>query len=123
MSLVGIIDTCVKKDSELASASLSVSVVSFERQSSSFRVIRAGILASCASISKQKGRRALEKGSSLRICQIVPPFASLCPVVGMMVRPALLQLFSMSLSTMSHWGSERTVISTVFQIGCLQAER
>ena len=55
MSLVGIVGTYVRKDSELASTSLSASLTSFERRSSSCRVIRAGILASCANMSKRKG--------------------------------------------------------------------
>jgi len=46
---------CIRNDSELASASLSASLVSFERRSSSCMVIRAGILASWASMSKRKG--------------------------------------------------------------------
>jgi len=54
-SSVGIIGTCVKKVSESASASLSASLISFERQSSSYKVIRARILASCANISRRKG--------------------------------------------------------------------
>jgi len=53
--IIGIAGTCVRKDSESESASLSASIVSFERQSSSCRVIRVEILASCANISKQKG--------------------------------------------------------------------
>jgi len=52
---VGINSTCVRKDSESASASLSASLVFLEILSSSCRVIRAGILASCANISKRKG--------------------------------------------------------------------
>ena len=45
----------VRKDSELASASLSASLVSFERRRSSCIVIRAGILASLANMSNRKG--------------------------------------------------------------------
>ena len=45
----------VRNDSELASASLSASLVSFERRRSSCMVIRAGILASWANMSKRKG--------------------------------------------------------------------
>jgi len=52
--LVGIVDTCVRKDYESACASLSASFVSFERWSSLCKVIRFGILASCANLSKQK---------------------------------------------------------------------
>ena len=55
MSLKGIASTCVKKDSESASASLNASLVSFERRSNSCRVRQARILGSCANISKRKG--------------------------------------------------------------------
>jgi len=61
LSLVGIAGTCVGKDSELASASLSASLVSFERRSSSCRVIQVGILASYANMSNWKG--------TLRLCE------------------------------------------------------
>ena len=45
----------VRKDSELASASLSASLVSLERRRSSCIVIRARILANWANMSKLKG--------------------------------------------------------------------
>jgi len=48
----GIEGTYAKNDSKIASASLNTSFVSFERWSSSCRVIRAGILTSYANISK-----------------------------------------------------------------------
>ena len=47
--------TWVRKDSKSASTSQSASRVSFERQSSSCRIIRDGILVSCANMSKRKG--------------------------------------------------------------------
>ena len=47
--------TCVRNDSESASASLSASLVFFKRRSSSCRVIRAEILANYANMSKRKG--------------------------------------------------------------------
>ena len=50
-SLIGTVGTCVRKVSESASASLSAPLVSFERRSSLYRVIRAGIVASCANMS------------------------------------------------------------------------
>jgi len=53
--LSGVSGICIRNDSELASASLSASLVSFERCNSSCMVIRAGILASWANISKRKG--------------------------------------------------------------------
>jgi len=49
-----------QNDSELASASLSAFLISFERRSSLYIVIRAGILASCANISKRKGASSPE---------------------------------------------------------------
>jgi len=55
VSSLGISGMCVINDSELASAPVSASLVSFERLSSSCMVIRAGILASWASMSKRKG--------------------------------------------------------------------
>jgi len=55
VSSLGVSGICVRNDSELASASLSASLVFFERRSSSCMVIRAGILASWVNISKQKG--------------------------------------------------------------------
>ena len=48
-------DTYVRNDSESARASLSASLIFFERWSSSCRVIRARILANCANMSKPKG--------------------------------------------------------------------
>ena len=45
----------VRNDFELASLSLSASLISFERRSSSCMMIRAGILASWANMSKRKG--------------------------------------------------------------------
>ena len=56
------IGTCVRNDSESASASLSASLDSFERQSSSCRVIRAGILANYVNMSKRKGALSLMEG-------------------------------------------------------------
>jgi len=55
VSFLGVSGICVRNDSELASASLSASLVSFERRSSSCMMIRAGILASWATMSKRKG--------------------------------------------------------------------
>ena len=55
LSSPGVSGICVRNNSELASASLSASLVSFERRSISCMVIRAGVLASCANMSKQKG--------------------------------------------------------------------
>ena len=52
---LGISGICVRNDSELASASLSASLVSLERRRSLCMVIRAGILASWANMSKRKG--------------------------------------------------------------------
>ena len=46
---------CVRNDSKLASASLSASLVSFERRSNLSMVVRAKILASWANMSKRKG--------------------------------------------------------------------
>ena len=46
---------CIRNDSESVNAFLSASLVSFERWSSSCRVIQAGILANCANMSKWKG--------------------------------------------------------------------
>jgi len=46
---------CIRNDSELASTSLSASLVFFKRWSSSCIVIRAGILANCTNILNQKG--------------------------------------------------------------------
>ena len=46
--------TCVRNDSKSARASLSASLVSFERRSSSCRVIRAEILANCPNTSKRE---------------------------------------------------------------------
>ena len=45
---------CVRNESEIARASMSASLVSFERRSRSCMVIRAEILASCINISKRK---------------------------------------------------------------------
>ena len=50
---------CIRNDSKLASVPLSAPLVSFERRSSSCMVIRAGILASCANMSKRKGTLSL----------------------------------------------------------------
>ena len=55
LSSIGVTGTCVRKVSESERASLSVSLVSFERWSSSYRVIQAEILARCALMSKRKG--------------------------------------------------------------------
>ena len=55
MSPLGISDIYVRNDSELASTSLSSSLVSFERRRSLCMIIRAGILASWANMSKRKG--------------------------------------------------------------------
>ena len=63
LSLVGIADTYVRKDSESVSASLSASLISFETRNSPCRVIRVGILASCANMSKQKGALSPFEGS------------------------------------------------------------
>ena len=101
LSLVGITSTSVRKDFELASASLSAFLVSFESQSSSCRVIQAGILASCANMSKWKGVLSPLEGSFFKDLSN-PTFASPCLVVGMMPRLGLVQLFSMSLDAMSH---------------------
>jgi len=68
LSSVGMQGTRVKKDSESANTSLSASLVSFKRRSSSCRVIRAGILAIYANMSKRNGA-FLEKGSFSRIYQ------------------------------------------------------
>ena len=54
--------TCVRNNSESTKASLSASLVSLERQSSSCRVIRAGILTNWANMSKQKGVLSPLKG-------------------------------------------------------------
>ena len=54
MSSLEISGICVRNDSELASASLSASLVSFERCSSSCMVIQARILANWANMSKRK---------------------------------------------------------------------
>jgi len=80
LSLVGIDDTCIRKDSESASASLSASLVSLERRSSSCKVVRAGILASLPLYQNGRGYWVLEKGSSSRLSQIRLLFASLYPV-------------------------------------------
>jgi len=53
-SFVGM-GTCVRNNFGSARASLSASLVSFERRSSLCRVIRAGILTNFANMSKQKG--------------------------------------------------------------------
>ena len=105
------LSTCVRKDSESASASLSASLVSFESQSSSCRVIRARILASCANMSKRKGVLSPLKGSFSRICRIEPTFVSFCPVAGMVSKLELVQLFPTSLAAVSPRGSSRIVTS------------
>jgi len=102
----------------LASASLSASLISFERRSNSCRVIRAGILASCANMSKWK-----ETLRPFVICRIVPPFASLCPTAGMVLKPELVQLFPKSLAIVSRQGSGCTVTGTTFWTGCLPFAR
>ena len=55
MSPLEISGICVRNDSELVSASLSASLVLFERRRGSCMVIRAGILSSWANMSKRKG--------------------------------------------------------------------
>jgi len=57
------------------------------------------------------------------ICRIGPPFASLCPAAGMVPKLGMVQLFPMSLAAVSRQESGRTVASTIFQTGCLMAER
>jgi len=59
MSSPGVSSICVRNDSELASASMSTSLVSFERWSSSCMMIWARILASWANISNRKGISSL----------------------------------------------------------------
>jgi len=51
-SSLGIAGTYVRKISESVSASLSTSLISFERKSSLYKVIRARIVASCANMPK-----------------------------------------------------------------------
>jgi len=99
MAIAGIY---VRKDSKSVSTSLSISLVFFERRSSSYRVIRSGILASYANMSKRKGALSILKDSSSMIYRIGPPFAFLCPVAGMVPKPRLVQLFLTSLAAVSH---------------------
>ena len=122
LSLAEIADTYVRKDSESASASLSTSLVSFKRLSNPCKVIRARILASCANMSKRKGSLNPFKGSFFNDLLIRLPFASFCPVAGMILKPGLVQLFSTSLAVVSHRWSGHIVTSTIFQTGCLMAE-
>ena len=72
-----VMGTCVRNNSESARASLSASFVSFERQSSSCRVIRAGILANCAQSEREYW--VLWKDSSSRIHQSESSCAFLYP--------------------------------------------
>ena len=72
-------DACVRNDSESASASLSASLVFFERRSSSCRVIRAGILANCPNISKQKGALSPLEGFFFKDHQSEFPYVFLYP--------------------------------------------
>jgi len=81
VSSLGVSVICVKNDSELASASLSASLVSFERRSSSCMVIRAGILASWASMSKRKGILSTGPESFFRIWSNRTSFCFSFPVV------------------------------------------
>ena len=82
MSSLGVSVICVKNDSELASTSLSASLVSFERRSSSCMVIRAGILASWASISKRKGMLSPGPEGFFRIWSNQTSLCFSFPVVG-----------------------------------------
>ena len=66
-SFVGIEGTCVRNDFKSASASLSASLVSFERRSSSCRLIRAGILASCANYFLLVMRENLQKDQGAKL--------------------------------------------------------
>jgi len=102
------------KDSESASASLSIFLVSFKSQSSSCRMIRARILASCVNMPKRKGALSPFEGSFFNYCQIESLFPSLCPVMRMVSRPELVQLFLTSLAAVSHRGSSCTVASIIF---------
>ena len=63
LSLIGIAGTYVRQDSESTSTSLSASLISFKRQSSSCRVIWAKILASYANMLKWKGALSPFEGS------------------------------------------------------------
>ena len=103
--------TCVRNDSELTRASLSASFVSFKRRSSSCRVIRDGILANCANMSKQKGVLSPLKGfffrdSSKRI--------SFCFSLSL-GRPRHVQWFLTSLVGVLRQVSGYTVTSTIYQ--------
>jgi len=75
VSSLGISSICVRNDSELASASLGAFLVSFERWSSLCMVIRAGILASWANISKQKGTSSLRPEGKLERVFLLTSFA------------------------------------------------
>ena len=81
--LVGIVETCVRKHSELVSASLNASLVSFQRWSSSCRVIQAEILESYTNMSNQKGASSPLEGSSSMTYQVRPLSAFLCLLMGM----------------------------------------
>ena len=82
MSSLGVSDICVRNDSELASAFLSASLVSFERRSSSCMVIRVEILANWANMSKQKGMLSPGLKASSGSGQTELLFAFLFPLSG-----------------------------------------
>ena len=71
-----------RNDSELASASLSASLVSFKRWSSLYMVIQAGILASWANMSKQKGMLSPEPEGFFRTWSNQASFCFFFPEVG-----------------------------------------
>jgi len=73
---------CVRNDSESASASLSASLVSFKRRSSSCMVIRAGILANWANMSKRKGILSPGPGGFFRTWSKRTSFCFSFPIVG-----------------------------------------
>ena len=107
--------TCVRNDSESVRASLSASLISLKRQSSSCRVIRAGILANCVNMSKRKGILSPLGDSSSKIHQSESPSAFLCPLA---LGPGQVQRFLASLVGVLRQMSDRTVASTIYQIVC-----
>jgi len=123
LSLLGTAGTYVRKDSESASASLNTSFISFERQSSSCKVIRAGILANCANMSKQKRVLSPLKESFLKDLSNRTSFCFPLSNDGDGAEAWTGAVVPDIINIMSHWESVHTVTSTVFQTGCLMAER
>ena len=120
--LVEIAGTCVRKDSGSECASLSASLVSFERRSSSCRVIRAGILASCANTSKRKEALSPFEGSLFKDLSNQTSFCFSLSSGRDGTETWTGAVISDVVAALSHRGSDCTVIITIFQTGCLLAE-